>query len=45
MNYIKRGVIGDNSVIGSGCVISGKIPMYVIVSMNENLCFTQIKAQ
>lgn len=40
---LKGTKIGDNSVIGAGCIISGIVPPNSVVSISENLKITSIK--
>lgn len=40
---LKGAEIGDNSVIGAGCIIKGKIPADVIVRKNDKYDFQKIE--
>ena len=40
---LKGAEIGDNSVIGAGCIIKSKIPANVVVTLNDNYTIDKIK--
>ena len=42
VTILKGTEIGNNCVIGAGCVISGKIPDDTIVKLNQDLTFEKI---
>ncbi|PKH55677.1 transferase [Shewanella sp. Choline-02u-19] len=43
VTVLKGSIIGDNSVIGAGCVISGEIPRDSVVSCATNNTITMLK--